>query len=259
MQIDIDQRACAQVTQETQGKVFQTVSQTFGFIVFKKLNLVFKCVIPCFNLTRMGVGAKRLHTSFSTGTSTNVWICPQNFLTFSFKPFATLLLNFKATPSTGPKLLNWIQEHPSKKFIFCSNSNKMVMVTSVIKMLKLPNFGHITKSTVLLRHVIKFCCWRHEQKLWTLKPLFRNPFILRKRRVANFADIIKIAAMFMKVAFKDWNKVKWIRNYILKCNPCVFPDITKVADFQWKNDDVSRTQEGCYVIDMFFGSSFGKV
>ena len=139
MQIDIDQRACAQVTQETQGKVFQTVSQTFGFIVFKKLNLVFKCVIPCFNLTRMGVGAKRLHTSFSTGTSTNVWICPQNFLTFSFKPFATLLLNFKATPSTGPKLLNWIQEHPSKKFIFCSNSNKMVMVTSVIKMLKLPH------------------------------------------------------------------------------------------------------------------------
>ena len=108
MQIDIDQRACAQVTQETQGKVFQTVSQTFGFIVFKKLNLVFKCVIPCFNLTRMGVGAKRLHTSFSTGTSTNVWIGPQNFLTFIFTPFAALLLNFKAIPSTSPKLLNWI-------------------------------------------------------------------------------------------------------------------------------------------------------
>ena len=135
----------------------------------------------------------------------------------------------------------------------------MVMVTSLIKILKLPNFGDITKSTVLLSHVIKFCFWRHEQKLWTSKPFFRNPSILRKRRVANFADIIKIAAMFMKVTFKDWKKVKWIRNYILKCNPCVIPDITKVADFQWKNDDVSRTQEVCYVIDMFFGSSSGKV
>ena len=41
MQIDIDQRACAQVTQETQSNVFQTLSQTFGFIVFKKLHLVF--------------------------------------------------------------------------------------------------------------------------------------------------------------------------------------------------------------------------
>ena len=40
---------------------------------------------------------------------------------------------------------------------------------------------------------------------------------------------------------------------------CVFVDIAKFADFQWKNADVSRTQGMCHVIDTFVGSSFGKV
>ena len=39
----------------------------------------------------------------------------------------------------------------------------------------------------------------------------------------------------------------------------VFLDITKVADFWWKNADVSRTQELCRVIYIFFGSSLGRV
>ena len=37
-----------------------------------------------------------------------------------------------------------------------------------------------------------------------------------------------------------------------------FLDITKIADFQ-RNADVSRTQELCHVIYMFFGSSLAKV
>ena len=37
-------------------------------------------------------------------------------------------------------------------------------------------------------------------------------------QVANFADIIRIATMFIKATFKDSKKVKKIRNYILKCN-----------------------------------------
>ena len=36
-------------------------------------------------------GAKRPPTSFSPVTSTNVEISPQNLLTFSFNPFATLV------------------------------------------------------------------------------------------------------------------------------------------------------------------------
>ena len=39
----------------------------------------------------------------------------------------------------------------------------------------------------------------------------------------------------------------------------VFPDMTKVADFRWKNADVSRTQKVYHVIYLFFGSSLGKV
>ena len=39
----------------------------------------------------------------------------------------------------------------------------------------------------------------------------------------------------------------------------VFLDIKKVADFQPKNDDVSRTQGVCQVIYMFFGSPLGRV
>ena len=38
-----------------------------------------------------GGGAKRPTTSFSPVTSTNIGLSPQNFLTFSFNPFATLV------------------------------------------------------------------------------------------------------------------------------------------------------------------------
>ena len=57
-------------------------------------------------------------TSFSRVTSTNVEVGPQNFLTFSFNPFATLVLNFKFVPGASPKLLNLNQDHTSKKAIF---------------------------------------------------------------------------------------------------------------------------------------------
>ena len=41
-----------------------------------------------------------------------------------------------------------------------------------------------------------------------------NTFNLRRPRVTNFADIIKIATMFNKTTFKDPNKVKRIKNYV---------------------------------------------
>ena len=37
-------------------------------------------------------------------------------------------------------------------------------------------------------------------------------------RVVTFAEIIKIATMFIKTTFKDSENVKRIRNYELKCN-----------------------------------------
>ena len=39
----------------------------------------------------------------------------------------------------------------------------------------------------------------------------------------------------------------------------VYLDITKFADFWWKNADVNRIQEVCHMIHIFFVSSLGKV
>ena len=48
------------------------------------------CSIKHFNTIQDG-GAKRPPTSFFPVTSTNVGICPQNFLAFSFNSFASLV------------------------------------------------------------------------------------------------------------------------------------------------------------------------
>ena len=42
-------------------------------------------------------------------------------------------------------------------------------------------------------------------------------------------------------------------------NEDIRTDITKIAEFGWKNADVSRTQGMCHVIYVFFESSLGKV
>ena len=87
-------------------------------------------------------------TSFFPVTYTNIGNSSQNFLTFSFNPFATLVSNSKAIPSVSPKLLNLNQDHSSKKWFFWSNPYKIeVMIASLIEMLELPNFGHIITST----------------------------------------------------------------------------------------------------------------
>ena len=39
----------------------------------------------------------------------------------------------------------------------------------------------------------------------------------------------------------------------------LFADIAKFADFQRKNNDVSRTERLCHVTYIFFGSFLGKV
>ena len=73
------------------------------------------------NLFRMGL-APSLAKSFSPVTSTNVEISPKNFLVFSFSPFATQVLIFKAIPSASSKLLNLNQDQSSKKVVFLVKS-----------------------------------------------------------------------------------------------------------------------------------------
>ena len=43
-------------------------------------------------------------------------------------------------------------------------------------------------------------------------------FILKMPRVANPADITKIATMFIKATIKDSKKSLKVKNYALKCN-----------------------------------------
>ena len=87
-------------------------------------------------------------TSFSPITSTNVRFSLQNLKNFSFSPFTTLVKNFKFLPSASPKLLNFNQDHPSKKWFFWSNTYKIeVVVTSLTEILELPNFRHMNTST----------------------------------------------------------------------------------------------------------------
>ena len=114
--------------------------EIFSLICCLKFNFMSKYSPKCFwqwvwwtgillTLFRMGdgrggegVGTKRPPTSFSPATYTNMVISPQNFLTFSFNSFATLLQSFKFVPSISPKLLNLNQNHPSKKAVFLVKS-----------------------------------------------------------------------------------------------------------------------------------------
>ena len=52
----------------------------------------------------------------------------------------------------------------------------------------------------------------------TSETLFQESFFLRRPKVANFAEIIKIATILIKTIFKDLIKVKKIRNYESKFN-----------------------------------------
>ena len=71
-------------------------------------------MLICINPIQDGGGGRQKGppTSFSPVTSTNVELSPQNFLTFSFNTFATVVQNLKLVPSASPKLLNLNQDHP---------------------------------------------------------------------------------------------------------------------------------------------------
>ena len=78
------------------------------------------CPLTLFRMR--GRGKNSPPTSFFPVTSTNVEFGPQNFLTFSVNPFATLVQNFQFVTSASPKLLNLNQDHPLKKAIFLVKS-----------------------------------------------------------------------------------------------------------------------------------------
>ena len=84
-------------------------------------------------------------------------------------------------------------------------------------------------------------------------------FILRRHRVATFTETIKFGTIFIKTIFKYSKKRKKQKLCMKVQSISVFLDIAKIADFRWKNADVSRTEGLCHVIHIVFGSFLGKV
>ena len=104
-----------------------------------------------------GGGQKSPSTSFFSVTSAKVGISPQNFLTFSFKFFATLVQNFKFAPSASPNYWSWTMTTRLKQRYFWSNPYIIeIMITSLTEMLELPNFGHMTTFTLWFNSYDKF-------------------------------------------------------------------------------------------------------
>ena len=99
-----------------------------------------------------------------------------------------------------PNYWTWSNTTLQKRWFFRSNPYKIkFMITSLVEMLELPNFGHIATSTIL---------WRHGHKLWRDNLYFKITFALGRPRVAIFADIIKIVTIFTKAIFRDSKKSK---------------------------------------------------
>ena len=103
-------------------------------------------------------------------------------------------------------------------------------------------------------HVVKFCCWRHGEKLWCYNASFKVP--LKKLGVTGSADIIKIAIMLIKTTFRNSIRVKRIPNCVLKCNFHIYMRIqTKFLIFDekgWCEQNSSGVPRNLYL----FGSSF---
>ena len=94
-------------------------------------------------------GTKKPPTSFSSVTSTNVGISPQNFLILVL----TLLPHLCeiSSPYLMPSYIIELgaKSIPQKNWFFWSNPYKIeVMITSLIEMLELAHFGYMTTSTI---------------------------------------------------------------------------------------------------------------
>ena len=80
------------------------------------------------------------------------------------------------------------------------------MITSLIVMLELPNFGQMTTFTIWFESRDKILLATSWTEMIASQPLYQNAFILRRPTAANFTDIIKIP-IIIKKAFKDSKKV----------------------------------------------------
>ena len=90
-----------------------------------------------------------------------------------------------------------------KMGFFWSNPYKIEgVITSLIEMLELPNFGHMITSTIRLDSSKKKIVGDVMDRSYDVI-IMSKYLILRGPRVAIFAEIIKIVTMLIKTIFKD--------------------------------------------------------
>ena len=124
-------------------------NKKFKLLIIFNFLLMLLCFLFLKPYSGWGGGQKGPPTSFSRVTSRNVRTSFQNFLTFSFNllPYWCKISGSYLVPL--PNYWTWTKTTPQKKRFFWSNPYKIeIMITSVIEMLELPNFGHMTTSTV---------------------------------------------------------------------------------------------------------------
>ena len=86
-------------------------------------------------------------------------------------------------------------------FLWSNPYKSEVMITSLVEMLELPNFGRMIISTLQFESCDKILLVTSWVEIMTSYYSFQKP--LRRPRVAGFADIIKIAITLIKATLKD--------------------------------------------------------
>ena len=82
---------------------------------------------------------------------TGVWTKLQkNYFSGQFNPIGSPVPSESECQSLVPvpTYLTWTKTTPQKNWLFWSNLYKIEVITSLIEMLDLPNFGHMTTSTM---------------------------------------------------------------------------------------------------------------
>lgn len=117
--------------------------------------------------------AKKEPCVFLFDIFTNVRVSLQNVLTFIVTLFPHLCIISRSYLVPVPN--QWTKSIPQKKCISWSNLSKIEgMITSLIELPELSNFGHMSMSIVKFDWPNKFFWWRHEHT-----PLWRYNFYLK--------------------------------------------------------------------------------
>ena len=90
--------------------------------------------------------------------------------------------------------------------------------------------------------------WSHDPMYNIIWVIMTSTFILKRLRVANFADIIWILTMFIKTTLKDLKNVKRIINCLWKCNLYLYCRFSYAAIGTIYYGDKIRRKRPCLLI-----------